>query len=327
MNQKFTADEVRAEADFLSTYSRKPSHMLTNYADLLERREAGLTTDVVNAALKEFRRWADSEDTVAMDAALHLVWPVPLNGCAEAKLSERKTVHEWLNDLHIEREELGKPLCLLRRLRILCDRYQGTCDQLSLEMGKQIGWPVSADPAQPADSGRVELERWGLPDATRMAKRCEDGYWTPWHVAQAAVDALAAQSQGEAVALMSVTDDVTPVFQPLEGWRNLTNRNYTLYTAPPLAAQGQGEAQPYGYVYQAPDDDPVFEYAADRWAERLRHSNHVETPVYAASPAGVPDATEVHAALEAWKQEHKKLNDSMDSIRRFAAAPSAPEGE
>jgi hypothetical protein len=33
------------------------------------------------------------------------------------------------------------------------------------------------------------------------------------------------------------------------------------------------------------------------------------------------------AALEAWKQAHKKLNDSMDSIRRFAAAPATPEGE
>jgi hypothetical protein len=67
---------------------------------------------------------------------------------AEAKLHERKTVHEWLNELHIEREEFGKPLCLLRRLRILCDRYADTCKQLSFEIRKQIGW-VSTDASTP----------------------------------------------------------------------------------------------------------------------------------------------------------------------------------
>lgn len=41
---------------------------------------------------------------------------------SEAKLSERKTVHEWLNDVGIPREEFGKPICLLRRLRIAVDR-------------------------------------------------------------------------------------------------------------------------------------------------------------------------------------------------------------
>jgi hypothetical protein len=144
---KYTVEEVRAHAAILRDWRNgfdpgvgndDAAGMLDAHADLLERREAGLTTDVVNAALKEFRRWADSEDTVAMDAALHLVWPVPINGRAEAKLSERKTVHEWLNDLHIEREELGKPLCLLRRLRILCDRYQGTCDQLPAQAGHVV---------------------------------------------------------------------------------------------------------------------------------------------------------------------------------------------
>lgn len=40
-----------------------------------------------------------------------------------AKLSERKTVHEWLNALNIPSEEDGKSLCLLRRLRITCDLF------------------------------------------------------------------------------------------------------------------------------------------------------------------------------------------------------------
>lgn len=39
-----------------------------------------------------------------------------------AKLSERKTVHEWLNQLGIPAKENDKPLCLLRRLRIACDK-------------------------------------------------------------------------------------------------------------------------------------------------------------------------------------------------------------
>ena len=48
-----------------------------------------------------------------------------------AKLSERKTVHEWLNDL-VPKEEFGKPICLLRRLRILCDEYRAakTLDEI-----------------------------------------------------------------------------------------------------------------------------------------------------------------------------------------------------
>lgn len=40
---------------------------------------------------------------------------------AQTKLSERKTVHEWLNACGIAREENGKPICLLRRLRIACN--------------------------------------------------------------------------------------------------------------------------------------------------------------------------------------------------------------
>ncbi len=36
----------------------------------------------------------------------------------KAKLSERKTVHEWLNLKGVPREEMGKPICLLRRLAI-----------------------------------------------------------------------------------------------------------------------------------------------------------------------------------------------------------------
>lgn len=45
-----------------------------------------------------------------------------MNSSIEAKLSERKTVHEWLNANGIPSNELGKPICLLRRLRIALDQ-------------------------------------------------------------------------------------------------------------------------------------------------------------------------------------------------------------
>lgn len=53
-----------------------------------------------------------------------------------AKLSERKTVHEWLNTIKVPSEEMGKPVCLLRRLRILVDEYDrltGIVDNLQQE--------------------------------------------------------------------------------------------------------------------------------------------------------------------------------------------------
>jgi len=43
---------------------------------------------------------------------------------ANAQLSERKTVHEWLNTKSIPTTEYGKPICLLRRLRIALDTWQ-----------------------------------------------------------------------------------------------------------------------------------------------------------------------------------------------------------
>jgi len=35
-----------------------------------------------------------------------------------------------------------------------------------------------------------KLERWGLPTKDLSAQQCDDGYWTPWHVAQAWLDEL-----------------------------------------------------------------------------------------------------------------------------------------
>jgi hypothetical protein len=40
------------------------------------------------------------------------------------KLSERKTVHQWLSNEGIPSEEKGKPICLLRRISILLNEYR-----------------------------------------------------------------------------------------------------------------------------------------------------------------------------------------------------------
>ena len=67
----------------------------------------------------------------------------------EVKLSERKTVHQWLNGLGIPKEEFEKPICLLRRLRILCDKYMELTKPCSTCHGtKQIQtteWPALYD--------------------------------------------------------------------------------------------------------------------------------------------------------------------------------------
>jgi hypothetical protein len=52
---------------------------------------------------------------------------------ASAKMSERKTVHEWLNAQGIPAEEGGVPLCLLRRLRIALDYITALRDSLRRE--------------------------------------------------------------------------------------------------------------------------------------------------------------------------------------------------
>lgn len=52
----------------------------------------------------------------------------------EAKLSERKTVHEWLNRVNIPKEENGEPICLLRRMSIACDRLR------LLEQYRRLFW-------------------------------------------------------------------------------------------------------------------------------------------------------------------------------------------
>lgn len=66
-----------------------------------------LMVEAINLARKNLIEWQEYGEALKnqLDAA-------------NAKLSERKTVHEWLNAKGTPREENGKPLCLLRRLAI-----------------------------------------------------------------------------------------------------------------------------------------------------------------------------------------------------------------
>ena len=67
-------------------------------------------------------RWKFVEDTL-MESHRELEEKVTMWA---SKISERKTVHEWLNDNRIPLSENGKPLCLLRRLAILLGVHEGS---------------------------------------------------------------------------------------------------------------------------------------------------------------------------------------------------------
>ena len=53
-----------------------------------------------------------------------------------ARMSERKSVHQWLTAQNIPEEENGKRICLLRRLRITLDRLSETEHALAAEREK-----------------------------------------------------------------------------------------------------------------------------------------------------------------------------------------------
>jgi hypothetical protein len=101
MNQKFTAEEVRAEADFLSTYSRKPSQMLTAYADSIERAQAGVTDAVVDRVCAAFALIKPIYPPVfeGVRAALLAVWPNPPAQAAQVDgfdmLAHLQRQREW----------------------------------------------------------------------------------------------------------------------------------------------------------------------------------------------------------------------------------------
>lgn len=57
------------------------------------------------------------------DDVMRWIMLVHPDSVTAAKLSERKTVHEWLNETGIPtEEETGKPMCLLRRLAVALGR-------------------------------------------------------------------------------------------------------------------------------------------------------------------------------------------------------------
>lgn len=75
-----------------------------------------------------------------------------------AKLSERNTVHEWLNTKGTPREEDGKPLCLLRRLAIAL----GIHDELKERPDSEGFWWCLR--GKEWSIGRAEIIHWGDED-------------------------------------------------------------------------------------------------------------------------------------------------------------------
>jgi hypothetical protein len=76
------------------------------------------------------------------------------------------------------------------------------------------GWEVSYKniyqamiaAAPPADAQPVALERWGFKEGIKdggWAERMPDGYWTPWHIAQAAVNAAPPAIDRELIDLLA----------------------------------------------------------------------------------------------------------------------------
>lgn len=76
----------------------------------------------------------------------------------EAKLSERKTVHEWLNAKGTPREDNSQPLCLLRRLAIAL----GVHDEMKMR------------PDSPGFWWRLRGEKWSIGPAVAIQWGDED---------------------------------------------------------------------------------------------------------------------------------------------------------
>lgn len=76
----------------------------------------------------------------------------------ESRLSERKTVHEWLNAKGTPREENGRPLCLLRRLAIAL----GIHDEMKQRPDSSgVWWCLRG---KEWSIGRAEVIHWGDED-------------------------------------------------------------------------------------------------------------------------------------------------------------------
>ena len=76
--------------------------------------------------------WCDEDEEAGTDPLAHVLGEIRKMRKeikkANAKLEERKTVHEWLNSKGTPKIELGKPICLLRRLAIaleISEPFQG----------------------------------------------------------------------------------------------------------------------------------------------------------------------------------------------------------
>ena len=87
-----------------------------------------------------------------------------------AKISERKTVHQWLNAKGVPREEAGKPICLLRRLAIALGVHD---DAQPLEMS-DVRWEYEDQLPEMSDDEFAAIFKASRVDGARLYPYVED---------------------------------------------------------------------------------------------------------------------------------------------------------
>lgn len=325
MNQKFTAEEVQhlrqrlKSGEYDGTVIMRAWIALEAYADSIERAQAGVTDEVVERATVAYARTASKHipvSAVSMRAALLAVWPSVPAQAAQADKSEATHGH-----LVAWNAICG---CLDRLSPGWITASPGSAFERAIKAIETLAKKPTAEPvAQPADSGRVELERWGLPDATRMAKRCEDGYWTPWHVAQAAVDALTAQGQGEATIVVGQTrcygDD--------EWYREITAEGICFLApldqqdaARNLIGRGLAPRQPRPQASPAWVPDLVSEVMAELEKAIRKFPTWPADPLHAVGVLNEEVGELNKAVLQQVYEPHKNAADDVRKEARQAAA-------
>lgn len=88
-----------------------------------------------------------------------------------AKISERKTVHQWLNAKGVPQEEAGKPMGLLRRLAIALSVHDGV---RPLEMS-DVRWEYEDQLPEMSDDEFAAIFKASRVDGVRLYPYVEDG--------------------------------------------------------------------------------------------------------------------------------------------------------
>lgn len=308
---KYTVEEVRAEADFLSTYSRKPSQMLTAYADSIERAQAGVTDKVVQRVADELDELFAVEDAQE-PAFLHdvrrillAVWPsVPALAAQVDIHPKHGDMHDgcggyWCDYVQAEYKKPG-PITLHESNIVRYVKLGLMCDKCGVER------PTAEPVAQPADSGRVGDGFKFDDDGIRLALDYSRNYAT-------------------------ARPDISPTAK--EHVMGLCDRLESLLSdRAALAAQGQSSASPAGVPERWVLVPARFGISKDAW----------EAAQFAFGGPGTGEDEEFMDCT-AWIGEienddgskthgiHIQCDECPEegsiTLAEFAAAPPAPEGD